>query len=60
MGRGASIAEWIELLTLDHLPLTVVGSSWIVLLGTLDSITRGSYPARLWNIGDATLEPTRA
>ena len=40
--RWASVVEWLELLTYNHLPLTAVCS---VPLGTLDTFIWGSYPA---------------
>ena len=53
----ASVAEWLETLDYNHLPLNVVGR---IPLGTLYLFMWGSYPASLQNVDGSTQVPTRA
>jgi hypothetical protein len=53
---GASMAEWLRLLTSNHLPLTAVR----IPTGTLDCFMWGSYPASLRNVSVSTQVPVCA
>ena len=53
----ASVAEWLEALDYNHLPLNVVGR---IPLGTLDLFMSGSYSTSLRNVDSSTQVPTRA
>jgi hypothetical protein len=54
---GASVAEWLRLLTSNHLPLTTVGLS---LQASSDSFMLESYPASLRDVGGSTWVPLNA
>jgi hypothetical protein len=54
---GISAAEWFRWLISNHLPLT---AACLNRQSTFISITWGSYPADLWNVGGSTQIPACA